>query len=597
MVAALVGLPACTVDFSAAGPVECGNGAIEAGEACDDGNIAVGDGCDSSCLIEPGWQCFGQPSVCTGFCGDGVVSGNEECDDGNSTNDDGCEATCRVAEGWWCEGEPSVCAPTCGDGVLVGEEPCDGATLSASICDDLGLGDGALSCLGDCRFDLSDCEIQAECGNGAAEYPEVCDGGDLDGESCQSLGYQAGVLACGQDCLGFDTSDCSGICGDGVIDGAEVCDSNNMAGETCGSLGFIGGQLECLADCTGYNTTGCEGGTCGDGQISGGEACDGNNLGGYTCLNFGYYEGTLACRSDCGGFDVDGCQGYCGDQLVNGPEDCDGGDLGGETCQSLGYGAGTLACLGTCQGYDTSGCYQGDVDGDGVYDSQDNCPNTPNPSQIDLDGDGVGDVCDPDRDGDSVPDGEDPFPEVHDAVYYYDSFSGASVPFGVEGGTWGLAGGAFCQTDPVDTWVRCRLPDIEIPGSDYAAQTTFTVTDTQPAAGEWSAAGLVYRTTSIANPNLLGYVCMVNLGDYQLVLKRAESGGGSPTIAETAFGSVAVASQYTMVVTAVGDDLTCALAPGGPTLQISDGMHATGTVGFFTYSAAVCFDYLTVIAQ
>ncbi len=35
-----------------------------------------------------------------------------------------------------------------------------------------------------------------------------------------------------------------------------------------------------------------------------------------------------------------------------------------------------------------------DTDGDGVADSNDNCPETPNPDQADFDHDGVGDVCD-----------------------------------------------------------------------------------------------------------------------------------------------------------------------------------------------------------
>lgn len=40
-----------------------------------------------------------------------------------------------------------------------------------------------------------------------------------------------------------------------------------------------------------------------------------------------------------------------------------------------------------------------DADGDGVCDSEDNCPATPNASQRDLDTDGLGDACDPDDGG------------------------------------------------------------------------------------------------------------------------------------------------------------------------------------------------------
>ncbi|GGD40832.1 invasin domain 3-containing protein [Muriicola marianensis] len=48
-----------------------------------------------------------------------------------------------------------------------------------------------------------------------------------------------------------------------------------------------------------------------------------------------------------------------------------------------------------------------DSDGDGIPDSDDNCPDSFNPAQEDLDGDGLGDGCDPDMDGDGVLNTED----------------------------------------------------------------------------------------------------------------------------------------------------------------------------------------------
>jgi hypothetical protein len=48
-----------------------------------------------------------------------------------------------------------------------------------------------------------------------------------------------------------------------------------------------------------------------------------------------------------------------------------------------------------------------DSDGDGIGDSEDNCPNDANSGQEDNDGDGQGDACDPDDDNDGVPDATD----------------------------------------------------------------------------------------------------------------------------------------------------------------------------------------------
>ena len=51
-----------------------------------------------------------------------------------------------------------------------------------------------------------------------------------------------------------------------------------------------------------------------------------------------------------------------------------------------------------------------DTDGDGVQDSDDNCPSVRNDDQADNDSDGQGDACDDDDDNDGIRDGDDAFP-------------------------------------------------------------------------------------------------------------------------------------------------------------------------------------------
>jgi hypothetical protein len=55
-----------------------------------------------------------------------------------------------------------------------------------------------------------------------------------------------------------------------------------------------------------------------------------------------------------------------------------------------------------------------DQDGDGILDNEDNCPSIPNSGQEDINGNGLGDVCDPmnDQDGDGIDNGTDNCPFV-----------------------------------------------------------------------------------------------------------------------------------------------------------------------------------------
>lgn len=87
---ALFGLTACSgsapdKDTDTGSPrVGCGNGVVEAGEACDDGAANADDAaCTALCAVAT--------------CGDGLVhAGVEECDDGGSPRHDGCADDCTA---------------------------------------------------------------------------------------------------------------------------------------------------------------------------------------------------------------------------------------------------------------------------------------------------------------------------------------------------------------------------------------------------------------------------------------------------------------------------------------------------------------------
>jgi uncharacterized repeat protein (TIGR01451 family) len=118
-----------------------------------------------------------------GDCGNGQVDDLEECDDGNALDDDGC-ASCLVEDGWVCDGEPSICEEdTDGDGLSDNFERDTSMTdPNDPDSDDDGLSDG-VEVLGDNETDPNDPDTDND---GLCDGPNStadCDGGeDLDAD-------------------------------------------------------------------------------------------------------------------------------------------------------------------------------------------------------------------------------------------------------------------------------------------------------------------------------------------------------------------------------------------------------------------------------
>jgi|GEM_PF-2342897 len=387
---------------------------------CNDSNACTDDSClNGVCQYTNNTNVCDDGDACTesDTCGGGTCSGTAiDCDDGIGCTVDSCTGgTCQhdfaACE---CETDPDcndsnsctddacvggACQYTnntnaCDDGDACTEsDTCSGGTCSGTAinCDD-GVGCTVDACVGGiCQHDSTACTCthDSECSDGIACTSDTCVNNtcahDTSGCSCTTN------ADCDDSNLCTDDSCVSGACQH--ADNTNACDDLDACTEndTCSGGSCSGTAIDCDdgIDCT---VDSCAGGACQHDT----SAC--------TCINAIDCDDGNACTTD---FCVKGvCQHDTSACTCTRDADCNDN----EPCTADACVNGDCAntAIANC-------CSDGDADGDGVCNDADNCQGVANTDQADMDGDGIGDACDNDGDGDGffvLPPGGEPQPGV-----------------------------------------------------------------------------------------------------------------------------------------------------------------------------------------
>jgi hypothetical protein len=252
-----------------------------------------------------------------------------------------------------------------------------------------------------------------------------------------------------------------------------------------------------------------------------------------------------------------------------------------------------------------------DGDGDGIADSQDNCPAVANPDQHDEDGDGPGDACDNcphvanadqanvgESDANADPDGAgdacDPAPTTSgNNILFFDGFASRAPAWRVKGsGTWTFADDAVTQSNaPTVTELYLAAPPMD------GGVIVETAADMLGGVGSGFGVGPVAQYDP-AGFEGFGYNCQLYDGDaiqVNVSILRL-SGSDATVVASTLDQSELGNGTWRIQLTSdpAAKKACDVVRPAGGRFQVSinEPSQLTGTIALKTRSARAKFHYV-----
>lgn len=236
-----------------------------------------------------------------------------------------------------------------------------------------------------------------------------------------------------------------------------------------------------------------------------------------------------------------------------------------------------------------------DSDSDGIADSVDNCPMTPNTDQANEDGDKFGDVCDkcpivntgnvdPDGDSDGVGDGCDPNKTIPgEQIVVFEGFNGTSMPAGSTGfnGQWQFTNGQAKVNSTGGVQAKLVWP---LTGTKQTVYTRVSMTHN----GTPAYAGV----TSVAN-SAVGISCVDHVDPTLTTNLQLTDGTSSNTAANSGFTE---GSADSLALVRNGSTNWSCQRVGGPT--INSALNQGGlNIGLFAEEAVATFDYVMIVTS